>query len=154
MGFTLIEALVSLMILSVAIIPAYAISTSSVGLAYSIRNSTTASNLAQEGVEVVRAIRDANWFSGQAFDYNLPGDGDRYIVSWNSSGVSPWYDVPLKMDANGVYNYTSGADSIFQRTITLTGISSVQLKVESEVTWTERGRAKSIRVESHLFDWK
>ncbi len=38
----------------------------------------TAGNLAREGVEVVRAIRDSNWLAGRSFDAGLTGASRDY----------------------------------------------------------------------------
>jgi len=155
--------LVALTILSVAIVPAYALSTSSVDIAFSIRNNMTAANLAQEGVEVIRAMRDANWFNSLPHDTGLTGCATGCRVQWNSTAVIPIGSNPVLSIQNdtGVYFYPViprfSIPSIFRRVITITSDTSLpskKIKIESEVTWTERGRDKSIKVESHLFDWK
>ena len=152
-GFTLVEALVALVILTLALGPALVLSSSISSTASILQNNLIAANLSQEGVEVVRALRDANWYNGLSFDNGL-SDGI-YRVDWNSNsltslGVNP----PLKV-SSGLYNYSAGTATIFKRTITITKINSEELRVISDVTWTERGeRARDVRVESHLFDWK
>ena len=152
-GFTLIEALVSLVVLTVALGPALVLSSNISSTASIIQNNLVAANLSQEGLEVVRALRDANWYNGLSFDAGIP-DGI-YRVDWNSIDlISLGGNPPLKI-TNGLYNYSSGTDTIFKRTITITKINSEELRIVSEVAWTERGeRAKSVKAESHLFDWK
>ena len=59
-GFTLIEALIALVILTVAIGPAVALAGSALRISTTIRNNLIATGLAQEGVEVVRTVRDDN----------------------------------------------------------------------------------------------
>lgn len=151
-GFTLVEALVALFVLLLAVTPAFWLSSSSVNLAASVRNNLIAANLAQEGIEVIRAMRDRNWFTAQPFAAGLTGG--TYQVVWDSDAVAPDADAFLKTDANGVYNYTTGTDSIFKRTITITNVSGVELQVQSQVSWQERNRSKTVSVEAHLFDWK
>jgi len=155
-GFTLVEALVALTILSVAIVPAYALSTSSVGIAYSIRNNVIAAGLAQEGIEVIRATRDSNWFVGSAFDTNL-ADGD-YELQWDSiPPFSIYQDRFLYRGIQGKYRINPGGSSIqtiYKRKVSIRKISSVELMITSEILWTERNRSRSFKVESHLFDWK
>lgn len=152
-GFTLIEALVALVILTIALGPALVLSSDITNVASVIQNDLIAANLAQEGVEVVRALRDTNWFSGSAFNNGL-ADGT-YRLEWNSSspivlGANP----PLKVN-NGLYNYSSGSDTIFRRTVTITNVNTNEIRVVSDVTWTERAnRARDVKVESHLFNWK
>jgi len=143
-------------------VPAYALANKSVNIAFSIRNNVTAANLAQEGIEVVRALRDTNWFNQAVFNTGLTTCAAGCRVMWYSTALIPLDVNPvLSIGPNtGAYYYKDiinnpdGVDSIFKRKITITSVSPVELKVESEVTWTERTRNKSIKVESHLFDWK
>ncbi|MEK9208801.1 MAG: prepilin-type N-terminal cleavage/methylation domain-containing protein, partial [Patescibacteria group bacterium] len=88
-GFTLVEALVSLVLLSTALVPTFILATDAIRLSGRIRNSLIASNLAQEGVEIVRALRDANWFAGQPFDTGLTLCAQGCQVAWDSSSLTP-----------------------------------------------------------------
>ena len=152
-GFTLIEAMVTLVILTTALIPALFLSTQANNAAFSIKNNLTAVNLAQEGVEIIRAIRDNNWFQSLAFDAGLT-DG-AWRVDWASDALIALGANPALKVNNGLYNYSAGTDSIFKRTVTITKVNAAELKVISSVTWTERGnRAKSVQAESHLFNWR
>src|SRR3989344_2938749 len=122
LGFTLIEALVALVILTVALGPALVLSSNISSTASVIQNNLIAANLSQEGVEVIRSLRDANWHNGFPFNTGL-SDGI-YRIEWNSNtlialGVNP----PLKISA-GLYNYSLGTDTKFKRTITITKINS------------------------------
>lgn len=162
-GFTLVEVLAALAMLSVAIVPTLFLSTSSLDISFSIRNNLIAANLAQEGVEVVRAIRDANWFNSVAYDSGLTTCTTGCRVEYKSSALSPLGVNPVLTlnPSTGVYFYpdldgsiAGSVDSIFKRTITITSVSAVELKVTSAVSWTERGRAKNVTVEDHLFNWK
>lgn len=153
-GFTLVEALVALVVLTVALGPALVLTSNVSSTAAAVKNNLIAANLAQEGVEVVRGIRDTNWFLGNAFDNGL-ADGI-YRVEWGSNFVIGLGSDPFIKETNGLYNYSgSGTDTIFKRTITISKINASELRVISEVIWTERGaRDRNIKAESHLFNWK
>jgi Tfp pilus assembly protein PilV len=156
-GTTLVEALVAILVLVFGIVPSLAIVFTGNAFSYSIRNSLIASNLAQEGTEVVRAIRDANWFNNQPFDTGL-SDGI-YRLEWSSDALLPESgNPPLKVTPTGLYNYSSGTDTTFQRRVFITKIDpagcNCELRIIAEVTWLERSGAKTIRVESHLFNWR
>lgn len=156
-GFTLVETLVSLVILSVALIPIINLSGGTSRASSNIQDNLIASGLAQEGIEVVRAIRDTNWFNSRAFDSGL-SDGV-YQAEWDSTTLLSLGDNPvLKLD-NGLYNYSTGTPSKFKRAITITKIEQGgignELKVTSTVTWFEQGGIdRSISAELHLFNWK
>ncbi len=152
-GFTLVEALVALVILTMALGPALVLSSNISSTASIIQNNLIAANLSQEGVEIIRALRDANWYNGFSFDNGLTNGV--YRIEWNSNAlISLGPNPPLKINA-GLYNYSSGTDTLFKRTITITQITSEELRIISDVTWTERGnRVRDVKAESHLFNWK
>ena len=151
-GFTLIETIVALMVLTVGIVPAYYLAQSSQVIADSVRDDLIAANLAQEGAEVIHGIRDTNWFSSQSFNNGL-GAGN-YEVEWNSElPLGVFQDRYLRVDTNGRYNYTTGTSSRFKRKIIITAVGANELKIISQVTWKERARDRTVEVESHLFNW-
>lgn len=155
-GFTLVEAMVSLVILTVALGPLLYLSNSSVNSAYIIRDDMIGSGLAQEGVEVVRNMRDANWLHNLSFDNGL-ADGT-YRVEWNSSSLLAISTNPYLKINNGLYNYSLGTDTQFKRTITIAhpaNKNGQELQVTSTVSWQLRGGStKTIQAEDHLFNWK
>lgn len=154
-GFTLVEALVALTLLTVALVPAFIQATSAMQLSVTIRNSLVAADLAQEGVEVMRAMRDANWFAGAPFGSGLDACASGCLVQWNSVAPIPYTpNTPLRFDAlTGLYQYSQGDNTLFYRTIYVTEVSVGELAIRSEVTWKDRRNAKSFSVEQHVFDW-
>ncbi|MEX2090986.1 MAG: prepilin-type N-terminal cleavage/methylation domain-containing protein [Candidatus Paceibacterota bacterium] len=152
-GFTLVEALVTLVVLSIALGPSLILTNNISSTASVVRNNLIAANLAQEGVEVIRGMRDTNWFNGIAFDTGLT-DGT-YRVEWNSSAlISLGANPPIK-EGSGLYNYSSGNDTVFRRTISILKVNAGELRIISNVTWQERGaRDRNALVESHLFNWR
>jgi len=154
-GFTLIETMVALVLITVAMGPVFILATSSVNVASRIEHNIIASNLAQEGIEVIRNIRDTNWTSGAVFDNNLPVGTWR--VQWDTIGgglMAVGSNPALKKDS-GLYNYPTGTDTVFRRTVTISKPNSGELVLISSVTWIERGNIdRTVSTESHLFDWK
>ncbi len=152
-GFTLVETLVTLVILTVALIPILNLSSGASRVSSDIQNNLVAAGLAQEGVEVIHAIRDTNWFNNQAFDSGL-SDGV-YQVEWNSTTLLSLDSNPVLNLNNGRYTYSGGTPTKFTRTVTITKINTGELRVVSQVTWLGRANdAKSISAEDHLFNWK
>lgn len=162
-GFTLIETLVSLLVLSLGLIPTLTVITSSINISRLITNNLIAANLAQEGVEVTRSLRDANWFR------ESPNFYDGLIGSWRVDWNSNWTNnLPktvtvennpfLKFDSvTGLYNYSIGTDTPFKRLITITltaNTCNCELVVVSQVSWSDSRRTRTVQIESHLFNWR
>lgn len=155
-GFTLVEALVALALLTVGLIPAFIQATNALALSTSVRNSLTAANLAQEGAEITRAIRDANWLTGQPFNTGLDSCAAGCTVQFDGDApvVGSFMGVPLNLDpTTGLYQYGSGTNSGFTRTVFITDEAPHHLKVLVVIEWAERSGPKKFELEYHLYDW-
>ncbi len=152
-GITLVEVLVSLFIFGVALGALLFLMTNLLTSADELRNNTIAAGLAQEGLEVVRNIRDQNWLSGASF-FNGVTDRD-YEVQWDSTSLAVNTARYLKKDpVTGIFSYSSGSDTRFKRTITILTISPSEKSVTVVVSWLASGGInKNLSAESHLFDW-
>ncbi len=80
-GFTLMEVMLSVSILSMGIVASFALIASSMAKFSSASNKIIASNLAQDGIERVRNVRDDNWLKGRT----LASDG-----TGNSCASGAW----------------------------------------------------------------
>ena len=88
-GFTLVETLAAITLIMIAIVPPMGLTVQSLSVAYYARDQITASNLAQEGIEAVRAVRDgnilasaesANGGTGTSLFNGIPTDGSNFRV--------------------------------------------------------------------------
>jgi hypothetical protein len=62
--------------------------------------------------------------------------------------------APLRHDeVTGLYQYGSGEQTLFSRTVSITEESPTHLKVVVSIDWTERTGAKQLMLEYHLYDW-
>ena len=107
-GFTIIELMISIFILSIAIVGVFGAFSVVVVLTSDASSRLTGSYLAQEGVEIIRNIRDTNWLSTTAtapvnWDDNLsncfPVNGNGCEVDYTSTVPVPYSGNPLKMDS-------------------------------------------------------
>ena len=152
-GFTLIETIVAVGVITIGLISALALITNSLFYVSNINDRLIAANLVAEGLEVVRNIRDNNWLQSLPWNNGL-ANGD-YQTSYNSIALSPYTGNPLLLDSgSGFYNYSSGANTIYVRKISIANISSYEIRVISTVTWQRRGVIYSNSAEDHLFNWK
>ena len=166
-GFTLVEALVALSILIVGIISGFILVTKALYDVTIIQDRLTASFLAQEGVELVRQIRDSNYLKSLGgtstdWDNNLKTDGD-YLISANIDTGTVILPLPFWQDkslyyhpSSGVYNYdnSGGAVStVFKRKINIKHLSTDEIQVQAIMGWQSKGINFNLVVEDHLFNW-
>ena len=80
-GFSLIEIMFVVFIVSVGFIAVASLTTKTIAVAQTNKNSLIANTLAQEGIELTRYLRDQNWLyvNGAPFRYS-------YQISQQSSG--------------------------------------------------------------------
>lgn len=95
-GFTLIEGIIATGIISTALIVGLALAYSNLTAAQANADRVIAGNLAREGLEVIRNIRDSNWIKRSL---NIDADGD----GTNGIQFHDWDDL------FDVYNYPNGS---------------------------------------------
>ncbi|MEA3292913.1 MAG: prepilin-type N-terminal cleavage/methylation domain-containing protein [Patescibacteria group bacterium] len=153
-GFTLIEMIVAIFLITAGIGAAYLlIQKTSISTSRSL-DRLTAAYLSQEGIEIVRNIRDSNWLAGIG-PYNGLDTGN-YEADYENSALDNYTGNPLKFDeVKGFYNYDSGDTTKFTRKIILTNhlSSDHYIDVLVEVSWMDRGKSFSIDAETYLYDW-
>jgi len=154
-GFTIIEALVSIFVLSMGITACIGLASSALRSSEISKNRLIAANLAQEGIEVVRNIRDSNWLASQNFDYGLSDNTNPgYQAQYNSTSLSTYDGSYLKIDSNGVYSYSGATTTTFQRKITISHPQTYEIEINCYVYWTTKGVSNQILMTEHLYDWK
>jgi prepilin-type N-terminal cleavage/methylation domain-containing protein len=161
-GFTLIEVIISIAIVVIALISALSLITFSTTSIRINKSKIIAAGLVQEGLEIVKNIRDNNWLHNcPACDRRTTGTwrtglnaGDSR-VQYNLENLLSFSSVPLKIDSNGFYQYDSGSNTSFYRRINIYYIpgNDDQIKVIAEVTWTEKGGIQSVSAETRYYNW-
>lgn len=154
-GFSLMEVIIAIAVIIATLITLIALISSVVSGLKPAGFKLTAVSLAQEGLEIVRNIRDSNWLSYKRAPENWRDGlaaGD-YRVQYNESALLFWADSFLKIDNNGFYQYDSGSNTPFKRKITIGHIGNNQIKAVSEITWQEKGKSYIITAESRLYNW-
>jgi len=89
-GQSMLEAIVASGVIITAVGAALTLVHSSLAAAKESDNRLIATNLAREGVEVVRAIRDSNWLAGDDWDDGLEGANFDYsgILEFDATAKS------------------------------------------------------------------
>jgi len=152
-GFTLVESMIAVGLIVTGVMGILTLISRSLGFSGLAYNRLVAANLAQEGVEVVRNMRDTNWLNQQTWDNGL-SDGT-YQVTYASQTLQGYADQPLLLDENtGLFNYETGKEMLYKRKIELTHMSRNELRVRVTISWIGRGGGKfDTVIEDHLFNW-
>jgi prepilin-type N-terminal cleavage/methylation domain-containing protein len=156
-GFTLVETLVAISILLIAVVGPISLIGDALHKLYYAKDQMIAINLAQEGIEVVRQVRDSNMLSGVAWDTGIVS-GTYVVDAFSSPAVFSCADTKVYQDANG-YRQRCTVDNSTQfssRTVVVTDIGSapvVEKKVTSTVIWTTGGQVGTITATEYLFKW-
>jgi len=161
-AFSLTEVLIAIFIIVIGIVSAVNLMTFNISKVAISKSQIIASNLNQEGMGIVRNIRDSNWIE-QRYNPTLAWDdglaiGD-YQVQYNSLELIAFTGQPLKINANGFYQYSSGDNSLFHRKIIISNNpdedpATEDIGVVCEITWSERGHSHTISAENRLYNWK
>lgn len=161
-GFTVIELLLSISIAGIALI---ALSGATPILMQQInyaRQRSTAAYLAQEGIELIKNIRDYNTMSSIAWDSTIDGSvpDSRIDYTWIPGPPLTSYNATetLKLNASGFYSYTGTTDTGFKRKISISKISIFSilpdyLEVVSTVYWTSKFGNHEIKVQDNLYPY-
>ncbi|OGC82753.1 MAG: hypothetical protein A2788_02530 [Candidatus Abawacabacteria bacterium RIFCSPHIGHO2_01_FULL_46_8] len=102
-GVSLIETLVALFILALGITAALSLLGYVSGITAGTKNRIIATNLAREGIEAVRNIRDSNWLF-----YGEGGARDHWNDGWEGDenpGAKREYKLVLQADLNQQFSY-------------------------------------------------
>jgi len=159
-GFTLIEVVTALAIVCLALMGVLGVAQRSLRMQPMVKNKILAVNLAQEGVEVIRNIRDQNWKNHVDWRQGL-GDGlevSNACVEYNSTAiVAPCPDNKLSINSAGLFVHQAEKDTPFTRSINIdyaTDIDGIEyMKVVSIVEWQEGKNQREEVVEEFLYDW-
>lgn len=170
-GFTLIETLVSLAILTTAVVGMIWVSGNGVSESLYSKNKIIANYLAQEGLEIVRNIRDGEVAGGAGWDGFLdtlsscsPSTG----CTIDATPVVPAISIqeciaePGKicnknfyLTPSGYYTHqVVGASTSFRRKVAVAPIGGNEASVTVTVTWEQSGKTKTIVLSNYLSAWQ
>lgn len=179
-GFTLLETLVAIFILTISITGPMVFAQSGLRTAFLARDQITAFFLAQDAIETIKNIRDTNGLNPAATDWlqnidvcnvaNSPGTCKIYINTTDTTPVAQKCGTgvvatsavcpPMQQSASGAFTYNLNpaptSPSRFTRTIYISEtISNKEAQIVVEVSWTSNVRVggASIRVQENMYNW-
>jgi len=165
-AFSLVEIVVILFIVSLALVGILALIVQNIQSQSYNKNDLIAYQLAQEGVELVRHVRDDNWLASQAFTLGLATTTGVTYQSYMDyrdsapvacSGACSAAALVLRQDNNGFYfNDPSSAatTSPYSRLILTKQLDADSLQVDAVIGWQDHNRNYSYDLQAILYDWR
>ncbi len=178
-GFTVVETLMALTVFSMVVVALVTVSSSSVTNVNFMRNRLTASYLGQEGIEVVRNIRDGYIASGAGWD-SFVAAFDNQCMSESSESGCDFEPMQSIAQGDGMYSATGGSECTLQtddasgyysplggitfqrRTpycrriqfVPLSDPAEHGLKIVSTVTWQDGTTPKTLQMVDYIYEWQ
>ena len=179
-GFSILEASIVMGVVSIGLLGVFSLILQNIQVQKVNKNMLVASMLAQEGLELVRNIRDDNWIASPAvaWDLNIAGWGNNdFTVDYtmalanandsdNDGDIMEEANTKLyKNSANNFYTHTAAGNTATQyyRLITVDDIDASSpadgiddyYKVKSHVQWKDsKGALKDYIAETYLYNWR
>ncbi len=176
-GFTLVEMLVAVSILSLSILAAFTSISNNIKTARFSEDKVVAYYLASEAIEYIRNVRDENAIRNIQ---QLPfGASTNWLRDISSSISDPCYNrncivdtiansiTPCSSDHNScpflkkhptskIYGYNNvWTQSIFKRSVSVSVISATEAVVTATVTWTaSNGDSKTYTLSEIIRNWQ
>ncbi len=154
-GYLIIESMIGISIAVVGLLGVLALLSRSVGLNRTVSNQLTANYLAAEGVEISKNIIDTNIIQGNPWNQGFDMDG-KFEADYSSANLEPNQNRRILFDnLSNLYGYANGSQSPFTRIISVHPVGPDEIKINSTVSWTDRGSGKfQVSVEDHFFNWR
>jgi hypothetical protein len=161
-GVSIVEALVSLAVISVALLGVLALSSFSLATSTITQQRIQAGVLAQESIEILRNYRDGiPWNDDDPADeydgLGIVSTGNPYHFE-QSAGLPPFrWRLLAGQETIGIFTRKIEFSDVLRDAnddISATGILDPDTKLAvATVSWSERGRNHEIRLEAYVTNW-
>lgn len=160
-GFSLIEIITVLFVVSLGLVGLLSLIIQNIQSQSYNKDNLIAYQLAQEGAELVRKVRDSNWRSAP-LPFTIILHSGYYYMDYNDSALQVYNSnnadaAILRQDANGFYTHDLSAttpSSGFSRLITITTGLYGSVDVKVTVSWSANTRNYHYDLETSLYNWK
>jgi Tfp pilus assembly protein PilV len=168
-GFSVVELVVTTTIIVMGLLGISSLVIQNLQVENVNKNQLVASMLAQEGLELVRNIRDENWLSETNawnqditfYNINTPYANNDFAIDYrgrdeiiDADGITDT-DAKLYMDNNDLYTHddSNSTTTPFARVITIVNSAS-KIEAGAVVTWNAQGRVFNYTASTTLYDWR
>lgn len=160
-GFSLIEIITVLFVVSLGLVGLLSLIIQNIQSQSYNKDNLIAYQLAQEGAELTRKIRDSNWRGAKSAFSTILHSGV-YYMDYNDSALNVYNSnnpsaAILRQDANGFYTHDLSAStpsSGFSRLITITNGPHGSVNIKVTVSWSANTRNYHYDLETSLYNWK
>jgi len=161
-GFTLMEVMVAVSVIIIGLTAALGLIAFTISSGAQDKEKLIAINLAQEGIELVRNIRDNNWkriADGEIIDwYDGIRNKNNDRIDYKDDSLTNHCSDLLKLNEDDGYQYVTGDDTIYSRCIDThgpVGPNHDKIRVISKVTIHSNKKGDyDVKVVAYLYDWK
>jgi type II secretory pathway pseudopilin PulG len=169
LGFTFLEVVFAIFIIIIGVIGVFTLFSQTLGFSTLSTSKLVAAHLAQEGIEIVRNIRDTNWLEQSSTPTNPWDEGlTNCSLGCEADYLTPTSEDPILDSYSGKFLYIDGTTkfyryisspgpndikTLFKRKITITPNSN-RLEVKVEVSWEEKGKSYKVIAQENLYNWK
>ncbi len=157
-GFTLVELLVTIFVIMIGLIAAYKVASYPLSQISISMNRLTAAYLAQEGIEIVRNIRDTNWVDDSASLWKEGLESGSWEADYDDENLSVFSNRYLNFEgSSSFYGYEGGVASKYKRKIEIEDLDDGDgndiLKITVTVSWSEKGKDYSFDLQENLYNY-
>jgi prepilin-type N-terminal cleavage/methylation domain-containing protein len=173
-GFTVLESIVAISILSLSISGAFSAVQQSLSQSIMSKDEVKAFYLAQEAVEAIRNKRDTNylnivnsgggsWLAGITDLANCPFDKVCMVDAYPNPPTftlcgNEWGSCPvMKQDLNSsfMYNYALGSDTNFKREIQIEQVpgNPDEIAIIVKISWSKGIINREFKIKTFLSNW-
>ncbi len=156
-GFLLLEVIVAIFLITVGMVGALIAIQQLVTATKIASFQMTGIYLSQEGMEIVRNIRDANWLGGRAWNAGIfccPLPPCDCKADYTATSLVSFVSGEFLRINGGFYNYTSGTATPFIRRIRVASTTADRIDLTVFVDWQERGKNYQASTTEHLYNWR
>lgn len=171
-GYTLLETLVAILILTLAVVAPMTIASRSLFSSTVAQQQVTAFTLAQEAIEGVRNVRDHNGLSGSPWLSSFPSLGTNFTIDAVNTITVGGDPIPTMATCSGtcapinydtsshLYQYSpvggTNAATDFVRTVRMDAVAGTadEVQVSVTVTWNVGNLNRSFTARENIFNWQ
>lgn len=162
-GFTLAEMIIAIFVITVGILGAYLAIQQATKVIVHSYNRLIAAYLAQEGIEIIKNIRDTNFLEkhvgidpanlwDEGFDVDGCYEADWSMLDTEDPSLLSCASRFLKFDGNS-YSYAGGQDTRFQRRIEVLTESPDVKRITVTIQWQEGNKTFDFQVVEKIYNW-